>query len=75
MKRSEALEYIKHELQDFARNYEMASEKARPHKLEHGAENILDMMLGFGMSPPDHDNTVFEGFINPPEWESEHEEI
>jgi len=57
MTRSEMIEFIRDELEEFIGYYHAASEKAKPNKLRAGASGILDMMLGLGMLPPNNEKT------------------
>lgn len=73
MKRSEIIQRIAADLEEMLVNLENRP-RTRPHIAKRTANNILDMLEGFGMSPPDWDDTVYgynEGYILPPEWEPE----
>ena len=64
MKRSEMLEIL-HKALTFELGHDYTE------KLE---EIVLEVVEKAGMSPPDHDGTVFtfnEGLVLPPEWEKE----
>lgn len=80
MKRSEMLEHIEAELLEFAKIYNISSEKAKSHKVRAYAENILSMLLGFGMLPPqrlkyieENSNPYMDSFKEIYDWEPEDE--
>jgi hypothetical protein len=58
MKRSEMLEHIEQELQDFIKYYNNASEKAKRPVTKSASDKILCMIEGFGMLPP---TRLYEG--------------
>ena len=51
MKRSEMVEHIAADIEEMLTNLENRP-KTRPHIAETTANNILDMLEGFGMLPP-----------------------
>lgn len=78
MKRNKMIEHIKSELILICEYYNMASDKAKLHKINNGAADILDMLEGFGMLPPmyvryvdqENGNTLCQELL---EWEPENE--
>lgn len=52
MKRSEALDHIKEELEEFITIYNISSDAAKPYKIKSASDKILSMLEGFGMEAP-----------------------
>ena len=70
MKRSEMVSHIHEELKDLINSYESASSKRVPHLIKHRAEELLDVLEGFGMLPPERyrDHNWNELDISYSEW-------
>ena len=52
MKRSEMIEHIKEELEEFIDDHERSTSKRVPYLIKNKADGLLAMLEGFGMLPP-----------------------
>jgi len=67
MKRSEMIDYIKSELEEFIERYNQSegNPKRQVHRVRSAADGILAMVEGLGMKPPE---------IPDPDWKTHHPE-